>query len=129
MKAKLLKVLEKVRWVMMLFVTTNFQKKINKKFTVSTQYHFIVCLWLAVLLGSILSFVVPIWIPINIWIAIVIGVVSSTLIGVAYEFYQKYSKKGEFDPKDMLSDGTGSIAGGMLLTLIVVTLKAAEFIN
>ena len=129
MKAKLLKVLEKVRWIMMLFVTTNFQKKINKKITVYTQYHIIVCLWLTVFIGSVMAFIVPIWFPINIWLAIVIGVVSSTLIGVAYEFYQKYSKKGEFDLKDMLADGVGAIAGGILLSLIVITLKAAEFIN
>jgi len=129
MKAKLLKILEKVRRIMLMFVTIDFQDKIKDNIQVYTQYHIIVCFWLAVLLGSVLSAIVLIWIPISIWFAIATGVCASSLIGVVYEFYQKYSKKGVFDLKDMLADGAGAIAGGILLGLIMITLKAAEFIN
>ena len=124
MKEKLLKVLEKVRRIMSMFVTTNFQKKINKRLTVYTQYHIIVCLWLAVLLGSVLSFIIPVW------LGIAIGVGTSfILVTTIKEIILDLFGSGTFDWWDILANLVGSIAGGLLLSLIVITLKAAEFIN
>ena len=122
---KLVRILEKIRWIMMLFVTTNFQKKINENIAVYSQYHIIICLWLAVLIGGALSFVLS-----PIWLAIAIGSASSFIVvTIGKEILMDLFGDGTFDWWDILANLSGSIFGGTILSLIVITLKAAEIIN
>jgi VanZ family protein len=123
MKAKLLKVLDKIIWILKLFVTTNFQKKINASIPIDKQRHAVVCLMGVIGLSPVLMIVFPIW------IAIGVAIIAVSLFGAAYEFYQKYSKKGQFDLKDILADVIGAIAGGVIISIVVLVLKAAEIIN
>ena len=125
MMEKLVRILEKIRWIMMLFVTTNFQKKINENIAVYSQYHIIICLWLAVLIGGALSFVLS-----PIWLAIAIGSASSFIVvTIGKEILMDLFGDGTFDWWDILANLSGSIFGGTILSLIVITLKAAEIIN
>jgi VanZ family protein len=119
MKTKLLKAVDKLRLILFLFVTTNFQKKVP----IDKQRHVTVCFYGVIGLIPILMIVFPIW------LAIGAGVSAVFLGSVAYEFYQKYSGNGVFDVKDILANAAGSLVGGALVSFIVLILKAAELIN
>jgi len=123
MKEKLIKAVDKLRRILFLFVSTNFQKKINSSIPIDKQRHFAVCLVLAVGLSPVLMIVLPVW------LAIGVAVIAVSLFGIAYEIYQKISGKGVFDWGDILADVIGAVAGGVFASIVVLVLKAAEIIN
>jgi VanZ family protein len=104
---KVIKVVDKLRRILFLFVTTNFQKKVP----LDKQRHVTVCFYGVVGLSPMLMFLFPVW------LAIIVAVTVVFLGSVAYEFYQKYSGNGVFEVKDILANAAGSVIGGLVTGL------------
>jgi VanZ family protein len=125
-----MKIVDKIIRILKLFVSTNFQKKINVSIPIDKQQHFAVCFTGSIGLDSILVLsVILAFIGISAWLAIITGVIAVSLFGIAYEIYQKISGKGVFDWGDILADVVGAVAGGVIISIVVLVLKAAEIIN
>jgi VanZ family protein len=123
MKEKLTKVLDKIIWILKLFVSRDFQEKIKLKIPYDKQQHGAVCFTASAVLDSILVLsVILIFTGVPIWLAIIAGVVAVSLFGIAYEIYQKISGTGVFDWGDILADVIGAIAGGVLVSFITFIL-------
>jgi VanZ family protein len=116
---KILKIVDKLRRILFLFITTDFQEKIP----LDKQRHVTVCFYGIVGLSPILMIVLPVW------LAIGASIIAVSLFGIGYEIYQKITGKGVFDWGDILADVIGAVAGGVLVSFIVLILKAAELIN